>query len=62
MLGALGPGLLGLGLKMAKSTRELQEVYHLNFNWPLILAARRLNSTEFPDASVVLGRIDYLSL
>ena len=55
MLWALGPGLLGLGLKMAKSTRELQEVYHLNFNWPLTLAARRLNSTEFPDASVVLG-------
>ena len=60
MLGALGPGLLGLGLKMAKSTRELQEVYHL-ISTGLTLAARRLNHTEFPDASVVLGRIDYLS-
>ena len=40
----------------------MQEVYHFNFNWLLKLGSQQINSTEFPDASVVIGRIDYLSL
>ena len=39
----------------------MQEVYRFNFNWLLKLGSLQINSTEFPDASVVIGRIDYLS-
>ena len=39
----------------------MQEVYRFNFNWLLKLGSLQINSTEFPDESVVIGRIDYLS-
>ena len=34
----------------------MQEVYRFNFNWLLKLGSQQINSTEFPNASVVIGQ------